>query len=68
MELVKVIITLTLAALVALVVIVGLIRKTPPMRLLLLLSLELLAVLALCTGNPQLVEDIVKAFVDVFGG
>jgi hypothetical protein len=62
-----VIVVLVLASLMALVVIVAVIRKTPPMRLLLMLSVELLAVLALGTGNPQMFEATVKAFTHVFG-
>ncbi|WP_072474391.1 hypothetical protein [Amycolatopsis australiensis] len=42
------------ASLIALVVIMAVIRKTPPMRLLLTLSLLLLAVLALGVGSPEM--------------
>ncbi len=63
-----VIIALTIVSLMALVVVMAVIRKTPPIRVLLVLGLVLLAVLALGVGNPQMFETVVNAFVTVFSG
>jgi len=68
MQLVLVIVVLALTGLIALVVVMAVVRKTPPMRLVLALGLVLIAALALGSGNPQMFEKIIDAFVSTFSG
>jgi hypothetical protein len=41
-------------------------EKAPPLRLIAVLGMLLLAVLALGTGNPEIVEKIIGAIGDLF--